>query len=243
MPEVGMAVKIRNIPNVLIVSNIDLSKIPWVELLIRRLQVNVILESCVGNVTNRWAEVIPDLILFDCDLPETEFIEIVKSVRYETTIPVVAILQQTKTDTQIKFYQAGVDDCLFKPFDQDLFLAKMKIWLRRSWAIPADTLGPLKFGNLQLVPSERIIILENGEKKRLTNLEFRLLYCLMSQPQRIFNSEGLIRQVWGSHGDGDLTTLKNIIYRLRQKIETDATDPKFIKTIVGTGYQFSIENL
>jgi DNA-binding response OmpR family regulator len=75
------------------------------------------------------------------------------------------------------------------------------------------------------------------QKVRLTNLELRLIYYLMSRPGRTISVEELNQRVWGYLGDGDTTMLKNVVYRLRRKIEADPSNPELIQTVVGVGYR------
>src|SRR6266498_2175931 len=76
---------------------------------------------------------------------------------------------------------------------------------------------------------------------RLTNLELRLLYNLLSRAGRPFTAEELCTRIWGSDSNVDLSTLKKLVYRLRQKIELDSANPAYIRTVPGMGYQFSVK--
>jgi two-component system KDP operon response regulator KdpE len=132
-----------------------------------------------------------------------------------------------------------VDDVLTKPTSPSLFNAKIKVWLRRAWTVSPDTLEPLAVGKLHLLPEMRSVTLPNGTVVRLTNLEFRLLYFLMSRVGRPVTTENLIQHVWGYAGEADSTILKNLVYRVRRKIEKDPAKPVFLQTSSGVGYQFN----
>jgi len=99
----------------------------------------------------------------------------------------------------------------------------------------------LKVGTLQLFPSEKLVLLKNGSAAALTNLELRLLYCLMSQPGQVVTIEELNQRVWGYNAEADNTMLKNVVYRLRRKVEADPAKPLIIQTVAGTGYKMSAE--
>ncbi len=101
----------------------------------------------------------------------------------------------------------------------------------------SDALNPLKVGTLQLFPSERMVFLANGGAARLTNLELRLLYYLMSRPGQTVTTEDLNQRVWGYADEADNTMLKNVVYRLRRKIESDPANPLIIQTVTGVGYK------
>ena len=141
----------------------------------------------------------------------------------------------------LETYKAGVDECIPKPVSPSLFQAKVKVWLRRFGSLTADSLTPIKVGTLQLFPSERIVMLKNGGAVQLTNLELRLLYYLMNRPGQIVTIEELNQKVWGYTAEADNTMLKNVVYRLRRKIETDPANPLLIQTVVGVGYKLAGE--
>ena len=86
-----------------------------------------------------------------------------------------------------------------------------------------------------------MVFLRNGNAVRLTNLELRLLYYLMNRPGQIITIEELNQRVWGYTTEVDNTMLKNVVYRLRRKIELDPANPLIIQTIVGTGYKLAAE--
>lgn len=226
-------------PKVMVISNLPATGPLWVMSLQHQLQLQVVLESDPANVINRWAAEIPDLILFDLNLPAAALIELVRRLREETAMPILVLTGQPSEEFHVALYQAGADEIILKPLGASLFHANVNVWLRRSGSVPTDVLNPLRVGNLRLHPAERLFILENGRPVRLTSLELQLLYCLMSQPGRAVSTEALIQRIWGVHAAGDTAALKNLIYRLRQKIEKDPGEPKIIQTAAGVGYRFS----
>ena len=141
-------------------------------------------------------------------------------------------------ETQIlEAYEAGVDEVVVKPISPPIFLAKILAWARRSWIMPMDELGLVKTGSHRLDPTRKCIVDPNGLEINLTNLEFRMLYLLMSRPGHIFSAEDIIGFVWGEYGRGDQILLKNVVYRLRKKIEADPSHPLLLRTW-GGGYSF-----
>jgi two-component system OmpR family response regulator len=156
-------------------------------------------------------------------------------------IPIMLLTPARTEDFILQAYAAGVDDCMIKPVSPSLFQAKIKVWLQRSGAMSSAILNPLKVGPLQLFPSEKLVLLKNGSAAPLTNLELRLLYCLMSQPGQIVTIEELNYRVWGYTAEADNTMLKNVVYRLRRKIEADPAKPLIIQTVAGTGYKMAAE--
>ena len=235
-----MAEKLGSTPKVLIVSNQQTTGPLWVFSL-QQQSLNVALESTPANTVARWEKEIPDLIILDISLPEETTLELIRDLRAETLTPII-LLTPVRTDEHVlEAYKAGVDDCLIKPVSPSLFQAKIKVWLMRSGNIFTDALNPVRVGTLQLFPAEKLVLLRNGGAVRLTNLELRLLYYLMNRPGQIVTIEELNQKVWGYTAEADNTMLKNVVYRLRRKIESDPANPLIIQTIVGTGYRLAAE--
>jgi DNA-binding response OmpR family regulator len=138
----------------------------------------------------------------------------------------------------LEAYEAGVDEYIVKPVGPLLFVAKVIAWLRRSWTVPAEALDNLEVAGFRLDTSRRQLIIANASPVRLTNLEFRLLHLLMSHHGQVLDSNIVIDRVWGHTGQGDSTLLKNVVYRLRRKIEADPSRPRHLQTIAGEGYTF-----
>jgi two-component system OmpR family response regulator len=102
-------------------------------------------------------------------------------------------------------------------------------------------LDSLRVGDLVFNPADRMILLDGREPVHLTNLELRLMFYLLSHPGRTLTAEDLCQRVWGNYTDGNKITLKNVVYRLRSKIEADPAHPHYIRTVSGVGYQFTPE--
>jgi len=235
-----MAEKLGSAPKVLIVSNQQTTGPLWAfSLQQQRLQ--VALESDPANTLSRWEKEIPDLIILDINSPESATLELIRSMRSEMIIPIMLLTPARSEDFILQAYAAGVDDCMIKPVSPSLFQAKIKVWLRRSGAMSSAILNPLKVGTLQLFPSEKLVLLKNGSASPLTNLELRLLYCLMSQPGQVVTIEELNQRVWGYTAEADNTMLKNVVYRLRRKIEADPAKPLIVQTVPGAGYRLAAE--
>lgn len=235
-----MAEKLGTTPKVLIVSNQQTTGPLWVFSL-QQQSLNVALESNPANTVARWEMEIPDLIILDMSLPEDATLALIRNLRAETLTPILLLTPVRSDEHVLEAYKAGVDDCLLKPVSPSLFQAKIKVWLRRSGNIFTDALNPVKVGTLQLFPAEKLVLLKNGGAVRLTNLELRLLYYLMNRPGQIVTIEELNQKVWGYTAEADNSMLKNVVYRLRRKIESDPANPLIIQTVVGTGYKLAGE--
>lgn len=186
----------------------------------------------------QWADEIPDLVVIDVNTPHLDGIALCQHLREETILPILLFTPRNNESHILEAYQAGVDECAAKPVSPALFLAKVKVWLRRSWTVPAESLEAVRIHDLFLDPYARQVKRAAGDSVRLTNLEFRLLYLLMKNPGRILETEYIVERVWGYHGEGNSKLLKNLVYRLRRKIEPDQNHPVYLHTEPGTGYKF-----
>ena len=235
-----MAEKLGTPPKVLIVSNQQTTGPLWAFSL-QQQKLNVVLEAVPTNIVARFEKESPDLIIMDINLPEAQTLDLIRGLRAETLTPVLLLAFARTEEFVLQAYQAGVDDFLSKPVSPSLFQAKVNVWLRRFATTSADFLNPLKVGTLQLFPAEKMVFLKNGAAARLTNLELRLLYYLMQRPGQIVTIEELNQRVWGYNAEADNTMLKNVVYRLRRKIEVDPANPLMIQTITGVGYKLASE--
>ena len=235
-----MSEKLSRAPKVLIVSNQQTTGPLWVFSL-QQQQLNVLLESDPTQTPQRCEAESPDLIILDINFPEAGTLDLIRNLRNEMLTPIMLLTPVRSEEYMLETYKAGVDECIPKPVSPSLFQAKVKVWLRRVGSVTADNLTPVKVGTLQLFPSERIVMLKNGGAVQLTNLELRLLYYLMNRPGQIVTIEELNQKVWGYTAEADNTMLKNVVYRLRRKIETDPANPLLIQTVVGVGYKLAGE--
>jgi len=202
---------------------------------------DVIMEADPAKLLRRWSDERPNLVIIDVSTEDVNILNIIRVLREEASIPILLLTFAKSDEYLLRAYAAGTDECIAKPISPSVFHAKIKAWLRRSWSVPTEILDPLRVGGVQLKPSERSVVIHNGPPIRLTNLEMRLLYVLMNRPGRTVSDEELIQRVWGYFEDLDHTALKNVVYRLRRKIEVDPARPAIIRTVPGVGYQLNGE--
>jgi DNA-binding response OmpR family regulator len=231
-----MAEKMVLGPRVLIVSNQQTTGPLWVFSL-QQQDLYVALEADPSKTLQRCEKETPDLIILDVSLPEAQTVDLVKSLRSEMITPILLLTPPRSEENIVEAYTAGVDDYMIKPVSPSLFNAKVKVWLRRSWSATTNTLDPVKVGGMHVFPSDRLIIRDNGQPVHLTNLELRLLYYLVGRVGQTVTTEELNQRVWGYSGEVDNTLLKNVVYRLRRKIEVDPGNPLIIQTVSGVGYK------
>jgi DNA-binding response OmpR family regulator len=202
--------------------------------MIREKGLVAILETSVPRAMGRAVEDIPDLIIIDVNASRQDRMTLCKKFRALSSSPILLFLPSNNEAEILEAYDAGVDECVVKPISPAIFLAKIAAWSRRSWTEP---MTPRQTNKLRLDPARRSAISDSGTDVRLTNLEFRLLHLLMSRPGYIFQSEDIIQTVWGSQRENDQSLLKNMIYRLRKKLEEEAGETNLIQTWPG-GYSF-----
>ena len=221
-----------NSPRVFIVCDQDATAPIWGHI-IREKGLVAILETSVERAMQRAVEDIPDLIVIDVNAPHAQRMELCKKFRALGTSPILLFLPVNHENEILEAYRIGVDECVVKPISPGIFLAKILAWSRRNWSGP---LKPRQTGRLRLDPSHRSAIgADSQQEVKLTNLEFRLLHLLMSRPGYVFPAEEIIENVWGA--EGDVVVLKNVVYRLRKKLEEEIGESHFIKTWP-RGYSF-----
>jgi len=231
------AVAMNALPKVLVVCKCPDTGPVWAFSLQQR-QFQVVLETSPANAIQRWEQEIPDMIILDTDGSDSILLSLLKDLRQETSTPIILLTSRREEDYWLEAYRSGVDECIVKPVSPALFIAKACAWLRRSWTIPSTVLDSLKVGVFHLHPAERLLVKGDNPPLRLTNLEFRVMYILMGYPDKTVSTNELVERVWGFSGEGNHNVLKNVIYRLRRKIEANPAMPRYILTVAGVGYRF-----
>jgi two-component system, OmpR family, response regulator RegX3 len=209
-----------------------------------------------------FAEVEPDLVLLDLMLPRLSGIDVCRSIRAHSSVPIIMVTAKgTEIDTVVGL-EVGADDYVTKPYRLRELVARMRAVLRRTPAdgdagAGAESNGPpgevesaprsperrpepgsvLEAGGIQ-VDVDRHLVFIRGEEVHLRRKEFELLSLLMENAGRLLTRDVLIDRVWGSDYFGDTKTLDVHIKRLRTHIEEDPSSPKLITTIRGVGYRF-----
>lgn len=190
----------------------------------------------VSRAMESWPEKPADLIFIN--LTELRYLELVKQMRNHTMVPIVLLAEMLPEDAQVSLYESGVDLIVIKPYSVRLLLAKIRSLLRRTVGMPYFSLPTLKTGEINLDPGTRSVQVLDGEMKKLTQLEFRLLYSLMTNVGHIIPTENIVEQVWGYQGEGNKDLVRGLVQRLRLKVEPDPANPKYIMTEQGIGYYF-----
>jgi two-component system response regulator RegX3 len=209
-----------------------------------------------GNEALRlFDEVAPDLILLDLMLPKLSGIDVCRSIRARSSVPIIMVTAKgTEIDTVVGL-EVGADDYVSKPYRLRELVARMRAVLRRTPTSDADAQRAgggdrsggagapgskvLEAGGIQVDP-DRHLVFVRGEDVHLRRKEFELLALLMENSGRVLTRDVLIDRIWGSDYYGDTKTLDVHIKRLRTHVEEDPSTPRLITTIRGVGYRFDV---
>ena len=180
----------------------------------------------------------PDLIVLDIMLPKVNGYEICETLRKnDIEIPVIFLSAKAQEQDKILGLDLGGDDYLTKPFSVGELLARIKTILRR---VSSDGDDSVTFGDVEVDVSGQSVLLR-GKPVQLTSKEFELLRFLIQSEGKVLPREAILNKVWGYNYYGTSRTIDNFITRLRQKIEDDVNQPRYIVTVRGVGYKFQAE--
>jgi len=181
-----------------------------------------------------------DMVLFDVHDLHRQHIDAITALRAMTTVPLLIMIPSGDSTAILQAYAAGADECVVKPIDPLVLLAKVEAWLRRAWTIPVEVLDEINIGDIRLNPARQQISVGDQPPIKLTNLELRLMHLLVMHPNQVLPTNTIVHRVWGYLTPGDHTLVKNVIYRIRRKIEPDPSNPRYILSVVGEGYRFQV---
>jgi DNA-binding response OmpR family regulator len=192
-----------------------------------------------GNEALRLArESHPDLIVLDLMLPGINGLEICRTLRAESDVPIIMLTAKTTEEDRLTGLGLGADDYVTKPFSPKELAARVRAVLRR---LPEESIerGPTEIRHAQLTVNFLTHEASLGGKiLTLTPIEFKLLGILIKEPGRVFSRAQLIEKAIGYDFDGFDRTIDVHILNLRRKLEPDPNHPIYIKTVYGTGYKF-----
>lgn len=182
------------------------------------------------------------LIILDLMLPGLDGVEICKRIRETSEIPIIMISSKTEVVDKIRGFGVGANDYLTKPFDPGELVARVRSHLERYQKLTgrsAQTKNEvIVTGGLKIDRTARRVFVDDVEKF-LTTKEFDLLYFLASYPNHVFSKEELLQEVWDLNPIGaDIATVTVHVKKIREKIEKDTQNPKYIETVWAVGYRF-----
>jgi DNA-binding response OmpR family regulator len=203
---------------------------------LRRAGFEVVLAHDGSSALEEYSRDAPDLIILDWNLPDLDGLEVCTRIRSESNVPIMMLTVRNVDDDVVAALEAGADEYVTKPYSPRQLVARARAVMRRVSGEPELILDS---GPLSLDLERREVRLYNGDPIHLTRLETRLLRALMQSQNRVLPTESLILRVWGPEG-ATTDMLKQLIYRLRNKIESDPGVPPLIETIPSTGYILNI---
>ena len=178
----------------------------------------------------------PNLIVLDLGLPDGDGIDFIRDLRKWSPVPVIVLSARLDESDKIAALDAGADDYLTKPFGVGELLARVRATLRRQRQ-PAETLdGVISFGDVTVNLHTRTVT-RAGAVVHLTPTEYRLLGVLVTHSGRVVTTLQLMREVWGPSQSENGHYLRIYMARLRQKLEADSTQPKYLLTETAVGYR------
>jgi DNA-binding response OmpR family regulator len=178
----------------------------------------------------------PDLVVLDVMIPAIDGFEVLTEIRKRRDVPVILLTARTDEIDRVLCLELGADDYVVKPFSPRELTARVRSVLRRSR--PPAPSPRLEFDRLVIDGTTREVLVD-GAPVEMTPKEFDLLVYLAASPRQVFSRSQLLEQVWDSSPDyQDPSTVTVHIRRIRQKIEADADDPRWVCTVWGVGYKF-----
>ncbi len=178
-------------------------------------------------------EEIPDVVVLDINLPRRSGFEVARIIRARSSLPIIMLTARGEEDDVVKALKLGADDYLTKPFSPKVLIARIHALLRRTGI---DAENSVRSGQLTLdLDSLRLDGAPNGSIA-VTPLEARFLQLLIAQAGKTVTTERLLSHVWGGRAGGNRQLLKQLVHRLRQKLEADPGEPRFVKTVPNAGY-------
>ncbi len=179
-----------------------------------------------------------DIILLDVMLPKLTGFEVCQHIREFSSVPVVMLTAKGEDMDKILGLEYGADDYITKPFNILEVKARIKAIIRRTSPKPKEADKVIESGDMKLDCEGRRVYI-SGKEINLTAKEFELLELLVVNANKVYSRENLLKLVWGSSYPGDVRTVDVHIRRLREKIESNPSEPKYVHTKWGVGYYFA----
>ncbi|MCA9923634.1 MAG: response regulator transcription factor, partial [Anaerolineales bacterium] len=152
--------------------------------------------------------------------------------------PLVVLVERLLESEHCRLLDVGADLVLKRPFSSRILVRYVRMFLRRAGNIPVSVLSAVTAGDITLDPETHMVHVSNVDPQRLTLLEFRLLYILMTNTNQVIPVDMIVERVWGYEGQGNRELVRGLVRRLRRKIEPDPKEPKYIQNLPGIGYRF-----
>ncbi|MHA0856522.1 response regulator transcription factor [Paenibacillus sp. CMAA1364] len=184
-----------------------------------------------------------NLIIIDLLLPVIDGFELCRRIREAKEVPIFIVSAKKEEIDKLRAFNLGADDYITKPFSPSELVARAKAHLSRYERM-LSKLEPVVKHEIQIrglhidKDSRRVFV--RDKEVVFTTREFDLLVFLASNPNRVFSKDDLFERIWGMDASGDISTVTVHIRRIREKLESDPSNPQFIETVWGAGYRFTV---
>jgi two-component system, OmpR family, KDP operon response regulator KdpE len=182
----------------------------------------------------------PDLIILDLGLPDMDGVEVIKTIRAWSVMPVIILSARSGEQHKIDALDAGADDYLTKPFGLGELLARIRVALRHSANSPEQSENGVFTDDALKVDLLKRQVFVGDREIHLTPIQYRLLSVLIKNAGKVLTHQHLLKEVWGPSYSDNSHYLRIYMSQLRQKLETDPTQPKYLLTESGVGYRLKV---
>ncbi len=182
----------------------------------------------------------PDVLILDLGLPDMDGVDIIKSIRSWSTVPIIILSARSDEQQKIQAFEAGADDYLTKPFGFGELLARIRVALRHSMRPYEQSQNDIFItGNLKFDAVNRVVCIDDQEV-HLTPIQYRLLMVLVKNAGKVLTQQQILKEVWGPSHKENAHYLRIYMSQLRQKLEADPAQPKLLLTESGIGYRLKV---
>jgi two-component system, OmpR family, response regulator len=190
----------------------------------------------------RFVEESPDLVVLDLMLPKLDGLEVCKRLRAQSSVPIIMLTARDDEFDKVLGLELGADDYITKPFSIREFRSRVRALLRRTLAARQNDgeRTTIEAGGIRIDGARRIVEVD-GKPVLLTYVEFELLRTLAASPGVVFSRQRLLEALWGGSDYREPRTIDVHVRHLREKLEPDPSEPRYILTVRGVGYRFSEE--
>ncbi len=211
------------------------------QLTLRHSGVDVASSGNLKHVLEHWWDNWANLILLAIDDP-SDIIEQVHQIRAVTQVALLIVIDPLPEAQLCAILEARADLILARPVSARVLASYVQVFLRRTESVPAFVLPVVVSDEIKLDPATRTVSISKQQPRRLTHLEFNLLYLLMTNQDQVIPTDVIVERVWGYSGKGDRELVRGLVSRLRHKLEPETSHSHFIQNIPGVGYRFSLQN-
>lgn len=183
----------------------------------------------------------PEIVLLDLGLPDIDGIDIIKSIRMISEVPILVVSARGQENEKISALDHGADDYITKPFHMGELMARIRVAQRKAKkTLQPDNGEIFQFDYLTINYEKRLVLVDQNEI-HLTPIEYKLLLLLVANKGKVLTHNYILKEVWGYGETGDSKSIRVFMANLRRKIEKDKASPRFILTEIGIGYRFADE--